>query len=106
MLNQYLGLYVHSARRVVQDQDARVEQQRTRNGDTLLLAAAQRRAALAHRRVVAFGEAENKVMRGGGLRGCNHFLVTGIWPAKGNVVADRTGEEVRLLQHDADLGAE
>ena len=56
LLDLVLGDGVDAAGRVVQDQDARVEQQGAGDGDALLLPAAERRAALADRRVVALRE--------------------------------------------------
>ena len=56
LLDLGLGGQVHAAGRVVQDQDARVEQQGARDGDALFLAARQSIAALAHRRVIALRE--------------------------------------------------
>ena len=47
-LNNTLGLIVEGARRLIKDQDTRIGDQRTRNGDTLTLAAGQGRAMFAH----------------------------------------------------------
>jgi hypothetical protein len=55
LLDARLGRQVDARSRVVQDQDARVEQQRAGDGDALFLAAAQCLAALA-RRSVAWGK--------------------------------------------------
>ena len=54
LLDDALALIVERARRLVEDQDARIRDQRAGNGDALALAARQGRAALADDRVVAF----------------------------------------------------
>ena len=51
-----LGRRVHRGGRVVEDQDARVHDQRPRDGEPLALAARERDPALADDRVVAVGE--------------------------------------------------
>ena len=51
--DQQLGLGVDARRRLVEDQDARIERQRARERQQLLLADRQRRAALGDRRRVA-----------------------------------------------------
>ena len=48
--DEELGLGVDARRRLVEDQDARIERQRARERQQLLLADRQRRAALGHRR--------------------------------------------------------
>ena len=53
LLDEELGLRVHARRGVVEDEDARVHEQRARDGDALLLAAGERHAALADPLVVA-----------------------------------------------------
>ena len=65
-LDLVLGGAVDGARRVVQDQDARIRQQRARNSDALTLAARESHAALSHNCLITLGEALNKIVR---LRG-------------------------------------
>ena len=103
ILNEHFGLNIYGAGRIVQDQDARVEQQGPCNGDPLLLPAAQGRAALADRRSISFREADNEVMGGSGPCGADHLFVRSIWPAEGDVVPDAPCEEIGFLQDDADL---
>src|SRR5947209_2461435 len=57
-----LGLGVERARRLVEDQDGRVAQDRAGDRDALLLAAGEAVAALADYRVVAVGDARAHVM--------------------------------------------
>ena len=68
-LDLRLGRQIHAGGRVVQDQDARIEQQGAGDGDALLLSAAEGGAAFADGRVVAIGEGHDEVMRGGGFGG-------------------------------------
>ena len=69
-----------------------------RNGDALFLAAGERHATLTHVRRIAVRQVDNKVVRLGGLgRGDNLFLC-GSGAAKGDILAQRGGEERALLQ--------
>ena len=68
LLDDPLALVVERARRLVEDQDARIGDQRARDGDALALAAGQRRAALAHDGVVAFRQLEDEFVRAGEAR--------------------------------------
>ena len=53
VLDELLGLGVHRGGRLVEDQDARVEGEGAGEGEELLLAHGERRAALLHRGVEA-----------------------------------------------------
>ena len=68
LLDDALALVVERAGRLVEDQDARIGDQRAGNGDALALAARKRRAALADDGVVAFGQFEDEVVRAGERR--------------------------------------
>ena len=57
LLDLVFGGAVDGAGRVVQDQDARIGEQRAGDGDALALTAGERDAALADHRLVAFFEA-------------------------------------------------
>jgi len=100
------ALGVEVRRRLVEDQHARVRDDRARERDPLLLPARELRAALADRGVVAIGEARDevvreRVLRGGfdlGLRRHGHRAVR-------DVVADRSGEQDRLLRHHRERAA-
>ena len=67
--DQELGLGVDARRRLVEDQDARVERQRARERQQLLLADRERRAALGDRRVVAVRQALDERVGVDGRRG-------------------------------------
>ncbi len=102
-----LGLDVDAAGGVVEDEDARVHDQRARDGDALALAAAEREAALADDRVVALGERGDEVVRLRGLRGAARTsLVARLRPAEADVLGDRGAEQERVLRDDADVAAQ
>ncbi len=63
-----LGADVDRARRLVEDQDARVGEQRARERDELALAEREPRAALAELRVVAVLEPRDELVRADGAR--------------------------------------
>src|SRR5260370_40392525 len=63
LLNNALALVVQRARRLIKDQDARVGNQSAGDSDALALASGTRGAALAHNRVVAFGQFEDEFVR-------------------------------------------
>ena len=63
-----LALVVERAGRLVEDQDARIGDQRAGDGDALALAARQAAAALADDGVVALGQLEDEVVGAGELR--------------------------------------
>ena len=101
-----LRLHVHAAGGVVEDEDARVHDERPRDRDTLALAAAEREAALADDRLVALGERLDEVVGLRGLRRRPDLLVARLGPAEADVLGDRRAEEERVLVHDADVPAQ
>ena len=87
-------------------EDRRVEQQRSRDGDALALAAREGVAALADHGVVALGEAHDELV-GVGRSGRRLDLFEGrVGQSVGDVVADGDGEEERLVEDDADVLAQ
>ena len=67
LLNDALALIVEGARRLIEDQNARVGDERAGNGDALALATGEGGAALADNRVVAFGKFEDEFSAPGSL---------------------------------------
>src|SRR5437763_1696024 len=65
VLDDALALVIECARRLIEDQNARIGDQRAGNGDALPLAAGERAAALTHDGVVALRQLQNKVMCAG-----------------------------------------
>src|SRR5262245_34914735 len=106
LLNHPLAFIIEGARRLVEDQDARIHDERARYGDALALAAGKGGAALADNGVIALGQFQNEVVRAGKL-GCgddslgHHRRIR-----QRNVVAHRAIEQNIFLQHDAYLPAQ
>ena len=65
VLDDPLALVIERARRLVEDQDARIGDEGARDGDALALAAGEIAAALADDRVVAFRQLQDEVVRAG-----------------------------------------
>ena len=106
VLDQLFRLGVERGGRFVEDQDLRVVDQRAGDRHSLTFTAGEGIALLADHCVVAVREIHDEVVRVRHLRRLDDFLVGGVGLRVLDVVADRAGEEVRLLQHDADLGAQ
>src|SRR5262245_11527765 len=102
LLDLLFRLDVHRAGRLVEDQDARVMQDRPRDRDPLLLAAGELVALFANLRVVAVRPRHDEVVRAGGARGAHDLLAGRARLAVGNVLRHRPIEEERLLEDDAD----
>ena len=102
LLHEPLGLGVERARRLVEDEDRRVAQDRARDRDPLLLAAGEAVAALADDGVVALGQRRDHVVDPGSLGGRLDLLVGRVRLREAEVLAHRRVEEVRLLRDDAD----
>ena len=69
-----LALVVERARRLVEDQDARLSRQRAGDGDPLALPAREAAAALSDDRVVALGQLEDEVVRARELGRRDHLV--------------------------------
>ena len=98
-----LHLDVDCARCIVEDQDGRVDQQGSGDGDALTLPARERVPPFADHRVVSLGEAIDETGRTGRLGGGHHLLHGGVGPAVSDVVPDRHREEEWLIENDADV---
>src|SRR5262245_57751553 len=103
LLDDPLALIVESARRLVEDQDARVGNERARDGETLALAAREAGAVLSHNGVVTIGELKDEIMCAGHLLAGNDPFDRHRAVRQRNIVAHRAIEQDALLQHDADL---
>ena len=106
LADQGVGLGVHRAGGVVQDQHFGLFQQRAGNAQALLLAAGYVGAALLDPGVVLVGELLDEFV---GLRqfaGLHHLSVGGVRVAPAQVVFDRAGEQHVFLQHDGDIVAQ
>ena len=63
LLHESFRLGVERRRRLVENEDRRIDEQRARDREALPLAARQARAALAEHRVVAVGQRHDEVVR-------------------------------------------
>jgi hypothetical protein len=101
-----LGVQVDVGGGLVEDQDARVGDQRAGERDQLALAGGELRAALADLGVVAVRQLGDELLgadrRGGGA----DLLVLGVGAAEGDVLAHGAREQERLLRHDPHLRAQ
>ena len=103
VLDLGLGLHIHRAGAVVQDQDLGLRDQGAGDGDALLLPARQVDSALFDVGVVALRQLEDELVRLGRSGGGDHLFVAGLRAPIADVIAHRAGEQDRLLRHDADL---
>lgn len=101
-----LGLRVQRARRLVEQEQRRVLEERAREREPLALAARQGEAALADDGLVALRQAQHELVGAGRAGGGLDVGEGGLGAAVGDVLADRGGEEDGLLQDDRELRAQ
>ena len=82
---------------VVEDEDARVGQQRAGDGDALALAARERQAALADARVVAVGQLGDEAGGLGALGRALDLLARGVGAPVGDVLVHGGAEQERVV---------
>ena len=104
--DEQLGLRVDARRRLVEDQHARVERERARERQQLLLPDRERRAALGDRARVAVRQPVDERVGVDGARRRAHALVVDRRVARADVVGDRAGEQMHVLQHEAEEPAQ
>ena len=105
-LDQDLGARVDRRRRLVEDEDRRVGEERPRDRQELLLARGQVRRVVVDDRVVAVGQRPHEVVDVGGLGGGHDLLVGRGLAAVGDVLADRAVEQPRVLEDHAERAAQ
>ena len=103
LAHQDLALVVQCTGGLVQNQDGRVLQEHTGNGDALLLAAGQLDAALSDVGVKAVLQGQNEPLGTGQTGRLHDLLAGGTGLAVGNVLGHRAAEQVHVLLHDADV---
>ncbi len=101
-----LGRRVQGARGFIEDQDARIADQRPGDADELALARRQTEAAFAELGVVALRQALDEIVGADELGDRHDSAGILVGDSHGNVLAHRTGEELDILRHAADLGAQ
>lgn len=102
-LDQLLALAVERRRRLVQQEESRLPQQRTCEAESLLLAAGQAEAFGAEARGVAGGEAGDEGVDLGVCAGCLDFGVCCVGDGEGDVFGDGAFVEGGFLWNEADL---
>ena len=93
------GASVHGGEGVVQQQQRRIDQQGAGNRQPLALAAGQRDATLAHRRVVALRQPADVLVHRCGFCRSPDLRAAGVGPGQCNVLGHAGGEQERLLRY-------
>ena len=104
-MNLSLGRGVERRSRFVEDQDARVDQQRARDADPLAFAPGKRLTAFTDQRVVSVGQLHNELVGASGLRRADDLVSRRIGAAVGNVLGDRSIKQERVLKDDPHVAA-
>ena len=104
-LDDGLGARVDGRCRFIEDHDRRVGDRRAGDGDELALALREVRAVVGELRRIALGETRDEVVRAGELRRGDALFVRCVEFTITNVVHHRAGEEVDVLQDDAERAA-
>src|ERR1043165_781612 len=99
-LNQLLRLGINRARRLIQDQQSRIESKRACKRDELLLSNRQSRTTLAHFSFVVILQALNKTVSVNFLRRPAHTLLGNVFTSETNIALDRSAEQKHFLKHD------
>ena len=94
-LNFALGFGIDRGGGFVEDQDARVDQQRAGDRDALAFAAGEGLAALADEGIVAVGQLQDEFVGVGGAGGVDNLLPRGVGAAVGDVLGDGAVEQER-----------
>ena len=98
-----LGAGVERARRLVEDEDGRVAEQRAGDGEALALPAAHAHAAVAEDGLVAGREARDELVQLGRLGGGDDLLVGRVGAAERDVRPHRRVEDEGVLEDHAEL---
>ena len=100
-----LGLRVHRAGRLVEDQDRRPAGERPGERDRLALAARQALAAVGEPQIVAVGDRSHEAVGAGKLGGAKQFVVVDMAAPEADILAHRAGQKHALLKRGADVAA-
>ena len=106
LLDARLGVQVDVRGGLVEDEDARVGDQRAGERDQLALPGRELCAALADFRVVAVRQLGDELLGSDRRRGLADLLGARAGPPEGDVLGDRAREQERLLRHDPHLRAQ
>ena len=105
-LDEHLGAGVNGARGFVENQHRGIGDRRAGDGQQLPLALREVAAVAGEHGVVAILEAADEAVGIGELCRADALGVRGVEPAVADVLHDRAGEEVRILQHHAERPAQ
>src|SRR5436190_941676 len=100
-----LGLDVEGGSGFVEDQDGSIAQESAGNGDTLPLTTREVLALLTNKGIIAFREVHDGLVDTGFFGDFNDLLDAGSGPTNGDVLANATLKENRVLQYHADVVA-
>ena len=100
------GMAVEGARRLVEDQDSRIAQDRAGDCDALALTAGETHAALSDFRVVTARERAHEVVDVGLARRAADFVVGRIEPSVADVLQNRRAKQLGILGNDRDRAAQ
>src|SRR6266542_3898585 len=101
-----LGLHVHGAGGLVEDEHRRVLQEGAGERDALALAAREAESPLANLGVVALRQPGDELVGVGPPGGVHDFALARPGPRVGDVLGDAGREEHGLLQHEGELAPE
>ena len=101
LFDQGFGAGVDAGRGFVQDQHRRVRHRRAGDGQKLPLALAQVRAVGRNHRFIPLGQAAYEGVRIGDAGRLLNFLLGGVQLAEADIIRHGAGEQVGILQHDA-----
>ena len=101
-----LAVRVQRAGRFVEDQDARIDDQRARDGEPLLLSAREVGRTLVNVSLVTARQALDEFFGAGETAGVDDLVEGRVRLGGGDVLADRAAEQEVFLQHDAKAAAQ
>src|SRR5690606_24157807 len=102
VLDERLALTVEAGRRLVEDEDLRIGEDRARDGDALALSAGELHPSLADDRLVPVGKREREVVAVRDAGGGEDLIGRRIGPGEPDVLGDGAVEEEVVLEHDAE----
>src|SRR5579871_1047860 len=101
LLDHLLGFGVEAGSCFVENQNARLGQDRARDRNSLTLASRKFHAALADNRLVLVGKGFRKFIHASNAAGAQDLLFVGIRARESDVLANGPVEQERFLQHDS-----
>ncbi len=103
VLDERFGLRVDVRCRLIENEDARILQEDACNRDPLPLAYGEGDSTLANLRVIPLRQAHDEIVGICGLRRSHDVLLGSVYVAVQDILSNRSGEEDRLLQDEADF---